>query len=441
MTDVFTPEESARIRADFPILARTVRGGNPLVYLDSGATSHKPSQVIDAERHYYETVNAGAHRGAHLLSEEATDAYEGARATVARFVGAPTPDEIVFTKNATESLNLVAYAFSNAGFDGAMDGVEPAVAQRFSMGPGDEICITEMEHHANLVPWQELARRTGATLRWLGVTDDGRLDLSNLDEVVNERTKVLAFTHVSNVLGTINPVHTLVARAREVGAITVLDACQSVPHLGVDVQELGVDLAAFSGHKMLGPTGVGVLWGRTELLAAMPPFITGGSMIAVVRMEQTTYAAPPLRFEAGSMNVAQAVGLAAACDYLDELGIDRVHAHETMLAERLLAGLAQRPWVRVVGPTTLEDRGSTVAFVVDGAHAHDVGQVLDDQGVEVRVGHHCAWPLHRRMRVAATTRASFAPYNTVDEIDALLSALDRVPAIFGLDVAQEQEAS
>ncbi|AKT51976.1 cysteine desulfurase [Arsenicicoccus sp. oral taxon 190] len=437
MAEAFSPQESARIRADFPILARTGRGDHPLVYLDSGATSQKPRQVVEAERRYYETVNAGAHRGAHLLSEEATDAYESARATVARFVGAAEPDEIVFTKNATESLNLVAYAFSNAGFDGAMDGVDPAVAERFRLGPGDEVCVTEMEHHANLVPWQELCRRTGATLRWLGVTDEGRLDLSTLDEVVNERTKVLAFTHVSNVLGTVNPVATLVERAREVGAITVLDACQSAPHLRLDVQQLGVDLAAFSGHKMFGPTGVGVLWGRSELLAAMPPFITGGSMIAVVRMEQTTYAAPPARFEAGSMNVAQAVGLAAACDYLDELGLERVHAHETALTQRLLDGLAERPWVRVVGPTTTQDRGASVAFVVDGVHAHDVGQVLDDQGIEVRVGHHCAWPLHRRMRVAATTRASMAAYNTADEIDALLQALDRVPAVFGLETSQE----
>ncbi|MCH8612569.1 cysteine desulfurase [Arsenicicoccus dermatophilus] len=433
----FTPEESARIRADFPILARTGRGGHPLVYLDSGATSQKPRQVVDAERRFYETVNAGAHRGAHLLSEEATDAYEQARATVARFIGAGDPDEVVFTKNATESLNLVAYAFSNAGFAGAMDGVPPEVAERFALAPGDEVCLTEMEHHANLVPWQELCRRTGATLRWLGVTDDGRLDLSDLDEVVTERTKVLAFTHVSNVLGTVNPVDRLVARAREVGALTVLDACQSAPHQRLDVQELGVDLVALSGHKMLGPTGVGVLWGRAELLAAMPPFITGGSMIALVRMEETTYSAPPARFEAGSMNVAQAVGLAAACDYLDELGLDRVQAHEEALAQRLLDGLARRPWVRVIGPTEMTDRGSSVAFVVEEVHAHDVGQVLDDQGVEVRVGHHCAWPLHRRMRVAATTRASFAAYNTVEEVDALLAALDRVPEIFGLDTQQE----
>lgn len=433
---LFSPEESARIRADFPILTRTVRGGRPLVYLDTGATSQKPTEVIDAERRYYETVNAGAHRGAHLLAEEATDAYEGARSTVARFIGA-RPADVVFTKNATESLNLVAYAFTNAAAPGAMAGVDPAVAERFRLGPGDEVCITEMEHHANLVPWQELCRRSGATLRWLPVTDEGRLDLTDLDTLVNERTKVLAFTHVSNVLGTVNPVATLVARAKEVGALTVLDACQSAPHLPIDVTELGVDFLAFSGHKMYGPTGVGVLWGRGELLDAMPPFLTGGSMIELVRMEGTTYAPPPQRFEAGSMNVAQVVGLAAAIDFIEGIGLDRIHAHELALTERLLDGLARRPWVRVVGPTDAVDRGSSVAFVVDDVHAHDVGQLLDAEGVEVRVGHHCAWPLHRRFRIAATTRATFGVYNTAAEVDALLAALDTVPAVFGVDVSQQ----
>ena len=337
---------------------------------------------------------------------------------------------MVFTKNATESLNLVAYAFSGSVAGQAKD-------PRLSLGEGDEILVTEMEHHANLVPWQELARRTGATLRWVGVTDEGRLDLDGvrgpgLDELLTERTKVFAFTHVSNVLGTVNPVRRLVDAARAVGALTVLDACQSAPHLALDVADLGVDLAAFSGHKMYGPTGVGVLWGRSELLHAMPPFITGGSMIETVRMEGTTYAAPPQRFEAGSPNAAQAVGLAAAVEWLRELGMDRVHAHEHALTERLLAGLAERPWVRVVGPTDTVDRGSAVSFVVDGVHAHDVGQVLDDQGVEVRVGHHCAWPLHRRLGATATARASLAAYTTPDEVDAALTALDRVPDVFGV---------
>ena len=425
------PAEVEAVRADVPTLARTVRDGRPLVYLDSGATSLKPTPVLDAEREFYEQHNSAVHRGAHQLAEEATDAFEQARERIARFVGAQ-PGEIVFTKNATEALNLVAYAFSNAAAPGAMDGVDPAVAQRFSLGPGDEIVVTEMEHHANLVPWQELARRTGATFRWIGVTDDGRLDLSDLEEVVTERTKVLAFSHVSNVVATVNPVEPLVARAREVGALVVLDACQSVPHLPVDVTELGVDFAAFSGHKMLGPLGIGVLWGRPELLAAMPPFITGGSMIRTVRMEGTTYDAPPQRFEAGTPVVAQAVGLAAACDYLSELGMDRVAAHDQVLMAYLLDGLAQRPWVRVLGPADAESRAGAVAFEVDGVHPHDIGQVLDDAGVAVRTGHHCAWPLHRRLGVNASTRASFGPYTTTDDLDAFLTALDRVPEVFKL---------
>ena len=405
----FSAGESARIRADFPILSRTVRDGRPLVYLDSGATSQRVSRALDAERAYAEEVNAAVHRGAHQLSEEATDRYEGARATVASFVGGRA-DEVVFTKNATESLNLAAYAFSNAVAGQAKD-------PRLDLREGDEILVTEMEHHANLVPWQELARRTGATLRWVPVTDGGRLDLSGLEHLLTDRTKVFAFAHVSNVLGTVNPVRELVDAARAVGALTVLDACQAAPHLPLDVQALGVDLAAFSGHKMFGPTGVGVLWGRGELLAQMPPFITGGSMIETVRMEGSTYAAPPQRFEAGSPNAMQAVGLGAAVEYLEELGMDRVAAHDHTLTKALLAGLAERPWVRLVGPADTQDRVGAVSFVVDSVHAHDVGQVLDDQGIAVRVGHHCAWPLHRRFRATATARASFAAYNTLDEVD------------------------
>lgn len=420
----FSAGESARIRADFPILSRTVRDGRPLVYLDSGATSQRVSRALDAERAYAEEVNAAVHRGAHQLSEEATDRYEGARATVASFVGGQA-DEVVFTKNATESLNLAAYAFSNAVAGQAKD-------PRLDLREGDEVLVTEMEHHANLVPWQELARRTGATLRWVPVTDGGRLDLSGLEHLLTERTKVFAFAHVSNVLGTVNPVRELVDAARAVGALTVLDACQAAPHLPLDVQALGVDLAAFSGHKMFGPTGVGVLWGRGELLAQMPPFITGGSMIETVRMEASTYAAPPQRFEAGSPNAMQAVGLGAAVEYLEELGMDRVAAHDHSLTEALLAGLAERPWVRLVGPADTQDRVGAVSFVVDGVHAHDVGQVLDDQGIAVRVGHHCAWPLHRRFRATATARASFAAYNTLDEVQAMLTALDRVPEVFGV---------
>ncbi|WP_200941949.1 SufS family cysteine desulfurase [Angustibacter sp. Root456] len=421
-------DEVARLRADFAILSRTVRGGHPLVYLDSGATSQKPRQVLDAERSFYEQHNAAVHRGAHQLAEEATDAFEAARAAVAGFVGVPA-DEVVFTKNATEAINLVAYAMSNAATAGPD-------AARFVVGPGDEIVVTEMEHHANLVPWQELCRRTGATLRWLGLDDEGRLALDDLDEVVTERTKLVAFVHASNVLGTINPVAPIVARARQVGALVLLDACQSVPHLPVDLAGLDVDFAAFSGHKMLGPSGVGVLWGRSELLSAMPPFLTGGSMIEIVRMEGSTYAPPPQRFEAGVPMAAQAVGLHAAVDYLRGLGPDgtgmaRVAAHEHLLTETLLAELAQRPWVRVIGPTSTHERGGAVSFVVDDVHAHDVGQVLDDLGIAVRVGHHCAWPLHRRYSVAATTRASFGPYSTLDEVGALVRGLDHVRTVFG----------
>ncbi len=424
-----TAAELTAVRGDFPILGRTVRDGRPLVYLDSGATSQKPTTVLDAEREFYELHNAAVHRGAHQLAEEATDAFEAARAAVAAFIGADA-GEVVFTKNATEGINLVAYAMSNS----SVGSTAGDAAQRFRLGPGDEIVVTEMEHHANLVPWQELCRRTGATLRWLEVTDEGTLDLSGLATIVSDRTRVLAFAHVSNVLGTLNPVAPLVARAREVGALVLLDACQSVPHLPVDVARLGVDFLAFSGHKMLGPSGVGVLWGRRELLEAMPPFLTGGSMIETVQMEGSTYAPPPQRFEAGVPMAAQAVGLHAAVDYLSELGMDRVAAQEHSASEALLDGLAERPWVRVLGPSDRSQRAGAVAFVVDGVHAHDVGQVLDDAGVAVRVGHHCAWPLHRRFGVAASTRASFGPYNGVDDVAALLEALDRVPAMFGLEV-------
>ena len=424
MTDPISPQELARIRADFPILSRTVRGAKPLVYLDSGATSQKPRQVLDAEREWYERYNASPHRGAHALSEEGTEVYEAARTTIAAFVGARA-DEIVFTKNATESLNAVAYAFTN-GSEGGGGGH----GERFRLGRGDEVLVTQMEHHANLIPWQEACKRSGATLRWLPVTDDGRLDLTDLSELLTERTKVFAFTHQSNVLGTVNPVRQLADAAHAVGATVVLDACQSVPHMPVDVAELGVDLMAFSGHKMLGPMGIGVLWGRAEVLEEMPVFLTGGSMIETVTMESATYAPVPQKFEAGVPNASQAVGLAAACDYLSGIGMDRVAGHEHALTAQLLAGLARLPWVRVVGPTDLRDRGGAVSFVVDGVHAHDVGQILDDAGVAVRVGHHCAWPLHRVCHVAATSRASVAVYNTPADVDALLAALAAVPAIF-----------
>jgi cysteine desulfurase / selenocysteine lyase len=411
-----------RIRADFPILSRTVRDGRPLVYLDSGATSQRPRQVLDAEREFLEQHNAAVHRGAHQLAEEATDAYEAARAKIAGFVGVDQ-GSVVFTKNATEGINLVAYALSNAAFAG------PESA-RFVVGPGDEIVVTELEHHANLVPWQELCRRTGATLRWFDVGADGRLDLDS--DPITERTKLVAFAHQSNVLGTVLPVEELVRRAKAVGALTVLDACQSVPHKPVSFSDLDVDFAAFSGHKMLGPSGVGVLYGRADLLAAMPPFITGGSMIETVRMEGSTYAPPPQRFEAGVPMTSQAVGLGAAVDYLNDIGMAAVDAHEAALTGLALEALSEVDGVRIIGPTDLTDRGGAVAFVVDGVHAHDVGQVLDDRGVAVRVGHHCAWPLHRRFGVAATVRATFAVYNRPDEVDALVDAVRAAQKFFGV---------
>jgi cysteine desulfurase/selenocysteine lyase len=392
-----------------------MRGGNQLAYLDSGATSQKPLQVLDAEREFLLTSNGAVHRGAHQLMEEATDAYEDGRSAIARFVGAD-PDELVLTKNATESLNLVSYALGD-------DRLENAV------GPGDVIVTTELEHHANLIPWQELARRTGATLQWYEVTPDGRIDLDSLK--LDERVKVVAFTHHSNVTGALAPVAELVSRAKAVGALTVLDACQSVPHQPVDLHGLGVDFAAFSGHKMLGPTGIGVLYGRRELLAALPPFLTGGSMIETVTMSASTYAPPPQRFEAGTPMTSQVVGLAAAARYLDAIGMDVVEAHEHELVAATLDGLAEIDGVRIVGPTTMTDRGSPVSFVIDGVHAHDVGQVLDDDGVAVRVGHHCAMPLHRKFNVAATARASFAVYNTHDEVERLLAGIRRAVKFFG----------
>lgn len=412
------------VRKDFPVLDRLVHGDRPLVYLDSAATSQKPRQVLDAEREYYERHNANVHRGIHTLAEEATARFEAARDAVAAFVGAPRREEVVFTRNSTEALNLVAYAMSNAATAGEQ-------AERFRVGPGDRIVVTEMEHHSNLVPWQLLAQRTGAEFRWIGLTGDGRLDLDALDTVVDDRTKVFAFTHQSNLLGTVNPVHRLVARAREVGALTVLDASQSVPHQPVDVTELGVDFMAFTGHKMLGPTGIGVLYGRAELLAAMPPFLGGGEMIEVVQMAGSTFAPPPHRFEAGTPPIAQAVGLAAAVDYLSGVGMAAVRAHERDLVAYALPALSAVPGLRVVGPVDTVDRGGAISFVLDGIHPHDVGQVLDEQGVAVRVGHHCARPACLRYGVPATTRASFHLYTTTEEIDALVRGLERVRAFFG----------
>jgi cysteine desulfurase/selenocysteine lyase len=416
------PLDAAEIRADFPILGRAVRGGRPLVYLDSGATSHKPRQVLDAERDFYTIHNSAAHRGAHLLGEEATDAYEAARARVAAFIGAPA-DEIVFTKSATEALNLIAYAMSNAATAGPQ-------AARFRVGPGDEILVTELEHHANLVPWQQLCDRTGATLRWFGVTPDGRVDLSDADTLITERTRIVAVTHQSNVTGAVPPVAEIAAMAHARGALVVADGAQSVPHRPVDVRTLGADFLAFSSHKMLGPSGIGVLWGRRELLEAMPPFITGGSMIEVVRMEGSTFLPPPERFEAGVPAAAQATGLAAACDYLDALGMENVAAHEEELTAHALESLGAIEGVRILGPLTTEDRGGAVSFTIDGVHPHDVGQLLDELGIAVRADHHCAWPLHRALGVQASARATFYVYNTHDEVEALAEGVRQTQKFF-----------
>ena len=411
--------DALAIRKDFPIFNRTIRDGKRLVYLDSGATSQKPQAVIDAELDFYRLHNAAVHRGAHQLAEEATDLYEGAREIVAKFIGANT-DEVVFTKSATESLNLVAYAMGNA-----------AAGNRFHLSSGDVIVVTEMEHHANLIPWQQLAARTGTTLSWFDVTPEGRLDLSAIDSIITEKTKVVALTHQSNVLGTINPLDAIVARAHQVGAVVVLDACQSVPHMKLDVTELGVDFLVFSGHKAVGPTGIGVMWGRSELLAELPPFLTGGSMIETVTMTDATWAPAPRKFEAGVPNMAQAAGLGAALTYLNRIGMDAIHAHELLLTKYLLEQFANVDGLRVVGPTSTQSRGGSISFTFGDIHPHDLGQFLDSQGIAVRTGHHCAWPLNRKMGVAATTRASLYLYNTQEDCDALVAGILDAQKYFG----------
>ena len=408
----------AAIKADFPILKRQIRGNNRLIYLDSGATSQKPNSVLDAERDFYVNHNAAVHRGSHQLAEEATELYEGAREKVATFIGAHV-DEVIFTKSATESINAIAYSLGNS-----------TPGSKFHIKAGERIVVSEMEHHANLIPWQELARRTGAELVWFKVTEEGRLDLSNIDELITSRTKVVALTHQSNVLGTINPLDEITKKAHEVGALFVLDACQSVPHYRVDVKTLNVDFLAFSGHKMLGPTGVGILWGKKELLDEMPPFLTGGSMIETVTMESATYLDAPKRFEAGVPNMAQAVGLGAAVDYLNKVGLDAIHAHEVALTQKALEGLQTIQGLSVIGPKDLEMRGGVVSFAVEGIHPHDLGQALDQYGIAVRTGHHCAWPLMRRFKTVATTRASFYLYNGFDDISALVDGVERARKYF-----------
>lgn len=423
-TEALSLSEIERIKADFEILEHQVNGTD-LVYLDSGATSQKPRCVYEAEQHYYENANSAVHRGAHSLAVEATDIFEQARETVAKFIGARS-NELVWTSNATEALNLISYSMSNASLGRGGD-----EAQRFRLGAGDEILVTELEHHANLIPWQELAFRTGATLRYVPVDEQGALRYEMLDELINSKTKLVAFTHVSNVLGTITDVARFVSAAKAVGALTVLDGCQSVPHMPIDVKSLDVDFMAFSGHKMLGPTGIGALYGRAELLDAMPPFLTGGSMITVVDMEHAEFLPSPQRFEAGTQRVAQAHGLATAASYLDEVGMDRIASWEEHLGAMLFEGLSNIEGVRVFGPSDIARIG-TVPFEVIGVHPHDVGQYLDSRGIAVRVGHHCAQPLHRALGVSATTRASTYLYNTEQDITALIEAVASVREYFGV---------
>ena len=408
--------DTAKIRSDFPILSRTVREGKKLVYLDSGATAQRPVQVLDAEREFLTTHNAPVHRGAYEIAEEATDAYESAREAIADFVGADDR-EIAFTKNATEALNEVAYILGDKR------------AGELQVTEGDEIVVSELEHHANLVPWQELAQRTGATLKWYSATEDGRIDLDSLE--LSERTKVVALTHQSNVTGAVLDVPEAVRRARAVGALFVLDACQSVPHMSVDFHQLDVDFAAFSGHKMLGPNGVGVLYGKAQHMDQLPPFLTGGSMVEKVTMEGTTFTEAPQRFEAGTQMTSQVVGLGAAVNYLNDLGMDKVAAHEAELTAYALQQLQTIEGLRIIGPTDAQGRGSAVSFVVEGIHPHDLGQVIDDQGVCIRVGHHCAWPVHTCMNVQATARASFYIYNDLSDVDALVAAIRTAQEFFG----------
>ncbi|MFE6053732.1 cysteine desulfurase [Kitasatospora sp. NPDC056446] len=419
MTHAFTGLlDTDAIRKDFPVLQRLLHDDKPLVYLDNAATSQKPRQVLEALTAYYERHNANVHRGVHVLAEEATALYEGARDKVAAFVNAPSRNEVIFTKNASESLNLVANMLAWAE--------EP-----YRVDADSEIVITEMEHHSNIVPWQLLSQRSGAKLKWFGLTDEGRLDLSNIDELITEKTKVVSFTLVSNLLGTVNPVETIVRRAQAVGALVVIDASQAAPHMVLDVQALEADFVAFTGHKMLAPTGIGVLWGRQELLEDLPPFLGGGEMIETVTMGSSTYAPAPHKFEAGTPPIAQAVGLGAAIDYLQGIGMERIAAHEHAITEYAVERLLEVPDLRIIGPRTAVDRGAAISFTLGDIHPHDVGQVLDEQGIAVRVGHHCARPVCLRYGIPATTRASFYLYSTPGEVDALIDGLHHVRNFFG----------
>jgi len=410
----------SRVRPDFPILERTVRGGVPLVYLDSAATTQRPLPVLRAMENHITGFNAAAHRGAHQLGEESTEAFEHARAQVASF-GKCEVDEVVWTPGATGAINLVAHGIANAR------------SGRFAIGPGDEIVVTEAEHHSNLVPWQQLAAKTGAKLRWFGLHDDGRIDLTNLDQLINAKTKLVAFTHISNVTGAITPIEPIIAAAQAVGAATLLDACQSAAHLPLNFHKIGADFIAFSGHKVFGPTGVGVLYGKAEALAELPQANTGGSMVKTVTMETATFNEPPTKFEAGTQMVTEAIGLGAALEWLDSLGWDNILAHEKLMTQELLK-IEQIPGITIVGPKNAENRIDLVSFTVDGVHPHDAGQVLDDAGIAVRVGQHCAQPIHRRLGAPqGTVRASASVYNTVAEIQKFRAALETVRPFFGLD--------
>ena len=407
------------IRKDFPILSRQLANGQPLVYLDSANTSQKPQVVIDTMVDHLERHNANVARAMHQLGAEASEAFEAARDKVAAFIKAPSRDEVVFTKNASEALNLVANTLAWAR--GPLE-----------IGEGDEVVITEMEHHSNIVPWQLLTERKGATLRWFGLTDDGHLDLSNLDSLITERTKVVSLTWVSNMLGTINPVAEIARRAHEVGALVVLDASQAAPQLPVDVTASGADFVAFTGHKVVGPTGIGVLWGRRALLEELPPFLGGGEMIETVTMERSTYAGIPHKFEAGTPPIVEAVGLGAAVDYLTHIGMENVHAHEQAITAYALESLATVPGLSVLGPLKAEERGGAISFEIDGVHPHDVAQVLDSRGVAVRAGHHCAKPAHKRYGVQSSTRMSSYLYTTPAEIDSLIEGLEYTRSYFKL---------
>ncbi len=400
------------VRRDFPIFQRLVRG-KPLIYLDSAATSQKPRPVIEAEQTFYERFNANVHRGAYLIAEEATAAYEAAREKVAQFINAPDKTSIVFTRGTTEAINLVAYSWGWA-----------------NLRQGDEILLTEMEHHSNIVPWQLIAERTGARIKVVPITDDGLLDMDAFDRLLTERVKLVAVTHVSNVLGTINPVKEICRKAHEAGALVLVDGAQAAPHMPLDVQEIGCDFYAFSGHKMLGPTGSGVLYGRKELLESMPPFMGGGEMIRSVTFERTTFNDVPYKFEAGTPAIAQAIGLGAAVDYLNKIGMMQIRQHEMELTAYALERLQEVPRLTIYGLAPVQQRGGVIAFNLGDLHPHDLATFLDAHGICIRAGHHCAQPLMRRLNVVATARVSFYLYNTPEEIDALVAALQRALAFF-----------